>query len=160
SQTPKVHFRKPMYSTQKQEKIMTNDQINLRMTTILKSERKITKEVLQLIILAELQRIPKEKAFKDTHDWLIREHGYSGPATNRRVQAARLMREVPEAGDKIAEGGVNLTTMWQTQRTIASFQKVTGKKVTTSEKRTAIQQIEGKTVGEVDQILYTLFPEA
>jgi hypothetical protein len=75
---------------------LTNLQIESRMIVLVKSERKITREILELIRLAEHQRLPEELGFKDTYDWLIRGHRYSGGAAHRRVQAARLLRDVPE----------------------------------------------------------------
>src|SRR4051812_4558889 len=107
---------------------MTNLEIDSKMSGLVKTERKITREILELILLAEHQRLPLERGFKDTYDWLIRGHGYSGSAANRRIQAARLLRELPEVAEKVQNGQVNLTTLWQTQKAIRAQQKATGRK--------------------------------
>ncbi len=138
---------------------MTNLEIDAEMTLSVKSERKITLHILELINLAERQRLPLERGFKDTYDWLIRGHGYSGGAANRRIQAARLLRDVPEVVPKVESGQVNLTTLWQAQKAIRAQQKTTGKKVSFSEKKMAIVKIEGKTSEVAERELNCLFPD-
>src|ERR1035437_9848128 len=115
-------------------KSMTKQEVDMQMATRVKTERKITREILELVQLAERQRLPEERGFRNTYDWLIRGHGYSGGAANRRIQASRLLREIPDVAMKIENGTLNLTTLWQTQKTIRAQQKSTGRKVTVSEK--------------------------
>ena len=47
---------------------MTNEQIEITIKEKVKSERKITREILELIVLAERRRLPEERGFKSTHD--------------------------------------------------------------------------------------------
>ena len=138
---------------------MNNIEIDEKLTQLVKSERKITREILELIVKAEQQRLPQERGFKDTYDWLIRGHGYSGGAANRRIQAARRLKEIPEAAEKVESGDINLTTMWQANRTIRAQQKSTGVKVTLVQKKEALKRIEGKTSEVAEKELLTLFPE-
>src|SRR4051812_3078819 len=118
---------------------MTNVEIDTEISLQVKTERKITRRILELVLLAENQRLPEERGFKNIYDYLIRGQGYSGPAANRRVQAARLLRKVPEVAEKIESGSVNLTTLWQTQKTICEQQKKTGQKVTLDEIKNAVE---------------------
>ena len=113
-----------------------------------------------MINLAELQRLPEERGFKSTHDWLIKGHGYSGGAANRRVQAARLLREVPDAAEKVEDGSLNLTTLWTAQKTIQAQQKASGEKVSTEKKREALERINDMTEAKAEQELNILFPDA
>ena len=136
------------------------ENIDTRMQTLAKSERKTTREILELIVEAENERWPQLRGYKDTYDWLIRGHGYSGGAANRRIQAARLLNVLPEVAHKVEMGTVNLTTLWQTQRTIRAEQKATNKKISVSEKREALKKIEGKTSEAAERELNTLFPNA
>lgn len=138
---------------------MTNSEIDTQMSLRVKTERKVTREILELIQLAEHQRLPLELGFRDTYDWLIRGHGYSGGAANRRIQASRLLSELPEIACKVENGSVNLTTLWQAQKSIRAQQKSTGKKVTVLEKKAALAKIEGKTSEVSERELNTLFPE-
>lgn len=138
---------------------MTNLEIDEQMSVLIKTERKITRQILELIQAAEHQRLPLERGFKDTYDWLIRGHGYSGSAANRRIQASRLLRDMPEIASKVESGSVNLTTLWQTQKAIRAQQKSTGKKITLTEKKAAILKIEGKTSTVAERELNTLFPD-
>lgn len=124
---------------------MTNLELDAKFQSLVKTERKITREILDLIHLAEQQRLPQERGFKDTYDWLIRGHGYSGGAANRRIQASRLLKDVPEIAKQVEDGSLNLTTLWQTQKAIRAQQKACGQKISTSEKRAALKKVEGKT---------------
>jgi 5-methylcytosine-specific restriction endonuclease McrA len=139
---------------------MNHHELDRRMGILVKSERKITNKGLQTICLAECQQTPLALGYKDTRDWLIRGHGYSEPAANRRVQAAQLLNDVPEISEKIEQGKVNLTTLSQTQRTLKAQQKATGQKVSIEEKKVALDKIEGKRSREVEKELEALFPDA
>jgi hypothetical protein len=138
---------------------MNNIELDLAVSQLVKTERKITRQILDLIVLAEKQRLPAERGFRNTHDWLIRGHGYSGSAANRRVQAARLLNVVPEVASKVEDGSLNLTTLWQTQKTINAQQAASGQKVTLEEKREALHSIENETSEGAERVLNALFPD-
>lgn len=140
--------------------LVTNQEIDTQMQILVKSERKITREILELIQRAEHQRLPLERGFKDTYDWLIRGHGYSASAANRRIQASRLLSEIPEAAAKVESGQLNLTLLWQAQKVIRAQRKTTGQKVSRHEKMAALAKIEGKTSEVAERELHSMFPEA
>ena len=73
---------------------MTNSEISEKFSSLVKTERKITLEILQLINLVEDRKLHLERGFGSLHDWLIKEHKYSESAANRRIQAARVLRSV------------------------------------------------------------------
>ena len=74
---------------------MNFEQIESRMEVLVRSERKITNEILQLVREVESKRMYLERGFSSVYDWLIRGYGYSHSAAHRRVQASRLLRDVP-----------------------------------------------------------------
>lgn len=139
---------------------MTNYELDVKFAALVKSERKITREILENICLAEHQRLPQELGFKDTYDWLIRGHGYSGSAANRRIQAARLLRAVPEFAARVEDGSLNLTTLWQTQKAIRSQQNSSGEKISVAAKREALEKVLGKTSEAAERELLAMFPQA
>lgn len=138
---------------------MNNRELDLKFGAVVKTERKITLEILEMIRLAEHQRLPLELGFQDTYDWLIRGHGYSGSAANR-IQAARLLNAVPEAAPQVETGALNLTTLWQTQKAIRTQQKASGEKVSVEQKREALSKISGKTSEAAARELNLIFPDA
>lgn len=90
---------------------MTNREIGVKLGLKIKEERTKTNEVLLLINLALERRTYLEWGFSSMFDWLVRGFGYSNAAAYRQIEAARLMKAVPEISSKLETGQVNLSTM-------------------------------------------------
>jgi hypothetical protein len=144
----------------KKEFEMTNQEIENKLAILVKSERKITNEILILIREGENRRLYIEAGFSSTHEWLIKKYGYSQSAANRRIQASRLLSAVPEISEKLNEGTVNLTTLTQVQSTIRREEKRSGQRVSREVKRQLVKKIEGKSAEQTQRILVELYPEA
>ena len=80
---------------------MTNQEISERFSSLVKTKRKITLEILHLINLVEDRKLHLERGFGSLHDWLVQEHKYSETAAKRRIQAAKLLRSVPKVSKKL-----------------------------------------------------------
>jgi hypothetical protein len=139
---------------------MTFEQIDNRMAVLVKTERHTTREILELIRHAESIRLPENLGYRNTHHWLLERHKYSGSAADRRIQAARLLRDLPHIAEKVEDGAVNLSILCKMQTVLRAQQKATGQKPSLDQKREAITQIENKSCGQAEQVLHTLFPEA
>jgi hypothetical protein len=135
---------------------MTNREINAQMKCEVSTERKATLRILNLINLAEAGKLALEFGFESTHEWLIKEHNYSGTSADRRVQAARLLKVVPAASKKLETGALNLMVMTKAQSMIRVQEKKG--KVTRQEKAAAISKIENLSVLKAEQALMALFP--
>ncbi|MGZ6469463.1 MAG: hypothetical protein ACXWQJ_19325, partial [Bdellovibrionota bacterium] len=61
---------------------MTNEELEFRFSRLVKSERKITLEILTLLREAERRRHYLGMGFSTLYDWLTRGHGYSQGAAN------------------------------------------------------------------------------
>lgn len=97
---------------------MNNREIGTRLGELIKNERRITNEILQLLNQAEAQSTYLELGYASLFDWLTKGFGYSNAAAYRRIQAARLLRSVPEVREKLETGVVNLTTLCQASAAI------------------------------------------
>jgi len=139
---------------------MTLKQIDCRMTELVKTERTTTREILELIFRAEAIKLPERLGYRDTYQWLVEKHKYSGSAAHRRIQASRLLRDMPEVAEKVEMGTVNLSTLCKMQTVLKAQHKATGCRPSVEIKREAMQQIENKTCSEAERHLHTLFPEA
>jgi hypothetical protein len=138
---------------------MTNAELESKLDRLVQTERTTTREILALIREAEERRIPHLRGFKSTHEWLIKQYRYSGSAANRRVQAARLLRAVPEVEGKLAKGDLNLTTLTKVQSAITREEKRSGEKMGALAKQEILGRVEGKTEDAAEKVLVTLFPE-
>ncbi len=137
---------------------MTDQEINEQMSVLVKNERLTTVEILKLINLAEERKLHLSMAYGSLLDWLVKEHKYSEAAAYRRINAARLLKSVPEVSNKIEEGSVNLSTLAKAQTYIRTQEKVSGKKVSEGEKAETINKIENKSILGAEQALIAQFP--
>lgn len=138
---------------------LSDMELEQRFSVLVKTERKITREVLEMICEVARRGCHLERGYSNLYDWLVRGHGYSQSAANRRIQAARLLRDIPAVAAKIAEGSVNLTTLTQLQTILRIEEKRMGEKVPVLLKAEMLRQIEGKTSEETDRIVKNIFPE-
>lgn len=104
--------------------------IDNQMSTLVKTERKITLQILELINLSFQRKAYLELGFASLFDWLVVGHGYSESAAQRRIQAAKLLRSTTEVAEKIELGSVNLTTLARTQSYLQTHEKISGDVVT------------------------------
>ena len=112
---------------------------------IVQTERKITHLVLECISEIDIRKIYLERAYPSLFEFLTKVFGYSPSAAVRRIESARLLREVPEIAVKIEEGSLNLSQLSQVQQAIRITQKQESRKIPTDEKRQLLKKIENTT---------------
>lgn len=139
---------------------MTNRELGEKLGQLAREERRITHEILKLINIGLERRAYLELGFSSMFDWLVRGFGYSNAAAYRRIEAAKLLKAVPEAVEKFKEGHVNLTTLSKAQTAIKVQERATGQKVALEVKTEIVQQLEGKTSEQTDRLLKDFLPEA
>lgn len=123
-----------------------------------KAERRITNEILCDILRAEDQKFHLQLGFSSLFDWLTTGHGYSGSAAQRRIQAARLMRAVPDLSEKLESGSTNMTVAAKAQSAFAQLEKL-GHFVTQSEKSEVLADLDGKSSFDAERKLMETYPE-
>jgi len=157
---PKLNFLKRVYGdTNFKEVKVTNRELDRAIAAELTTERKAGTQILKLIILAKEQNLCGELGFKDLADWLIRGHKMSERSAYRKLKAARLIKSVPEALEKIETGALSLTAVVQAQTAIQAHEKFTGEKISNESKTEVVNKIEGLKGFETERTLISLFPE-
>lgn len=131
---------------------LPNDKLISCFENFVRSERKITAQVLECI--AEIDR---RKLYLPSHtslfDYLVKDFGYSPGAAMRRIDAARLLRELPETAVKFEDGTLTLSQANQIQRASREFKKAKCEFLSTTKKRELILQIENTNQKRTEQIL-------
>jgi hypothetical protein len=122
-----------------------NAELLSQFKTLVASERKITAQVLKYIAEIDRRRLYLELAFGSLFDFLTKGNGYSNGAAMRRIQAARLLRDVPEVLEKIQTGEVNLSQLTILQKATKEHLAQTGHKIDSKRKQELVQKIIGKT---------------
>jgi hypothetical protein len=69
-----------MFLHEQRRKLMTNKEIELKLGELVKTERKITGEILALIQEADRRQLYLERGFSSLYDWLTQGYGYSQSA--------------------------------------------------------------------------------
>jgi 5-methylcytosine-specific restriction endonuclease McrA len=138
---------------------MNNFELQEKLKCLIGQERKITREILELIYLADQRQVFLERGYASLFEWLTKFYGYSESAAQRRIQAARLLGAAPALKEKINSGVVNLSSLSKTQSMIRKHEKVTGEKLTAQEKISVVSQVENKSSFEVEKTLFAIFPQ-
>ena len=137
---------------------VTAHEFNEHFAFKVKSERKITNEILCDILSAEDKRVHLELGYSSLFDWLTNGHGYSEGAAQRRIQAARLMSLVPEISEKLIDGKTNLTNVAKAQ-SVFRMQEKMGPKLSPTQKMEVIEKLESKSSQDAEKTLSQMFPE-
>jgi 5-methylcytosine-specific restriction endonuclease McrA len=132
---------------------MTPQQLHIRFTQLVKTERKITHEILLCIQRLDSTKAYAELGYSSLFDYLVAGQKYSEGSAQRRISAARLLREVPEIQEKIQEGALNLTQLAKLSIAVKQEQKKTGQIVSTTEKKEILMQLENKNSLETEHLL-------
>lgn len=132
---------------------MTTKELHAKFTELVKTERKITQEVLHCI-----QQIDKSKAFAELgysslFDYLVQGQKYSEGSAQRRISAARLLQEIPAIEAKVQDGKINLTQLAKLSIAMKQEQKATGKRLSTTQKEELLQKLEGKNTHQTEAVL-------
>ena len=139
---------------------MGDSELLLRTKDAVKEERKLMLEVLHLLREVDRRRLYAMLGFSSLYEYAIKELAYSGGAAHRRIEAMRLLREVPEVESKLADGALNLSTLSTVQSFLKEEKKQNHKTYTQQEKHDLLEKLEGKSTREAEKLLATVSPQA
>ncbi len=132
---------------------LSNQELEARLKELVVKERKILHVILEHIKEVDTRRLYLERAYSSIYDYLVKELNYSGSAAKRRLEAARLLKDVPAVAHKIQEGSLNLSQIGELSRAIKESEKTTGLKVSAVQKNDLISAISGKTTQQTQKEL-------
>ena len=124
---------------------ISNEELLIRTSKLAQDERHITIDVLLHLQEIERRGIHLDRGFSSLYEYCLRELKYSEGSAYRRVQAMRLLRDIPEVREKISTGSLNLTT--------ASKVQTAGKNQPAGFREELLKKVEGKAAKEVDLTL-------
>src|SRR5262249_13180320 len=94
-------------------KTLSDNDLLSKTKVVVHQEREVTTRVLRHLREVERRRLYADLGYSSLHDFAIRELKYSNSAARRRIEAMRLLKELPEVEAKIQSGHLNLTTVLQ-----------------------------------------------
>ena len=132
---------------------LKNEELHYELKNRVAEERKLTHQILQIIIEIDLRKLYLPMACSSLFDYLVREIGYTPASAQRRIDAARMMQQVPELGNKIENGTLKLTQVSQVQQVLRLAKKENKTQLLPSEKSDLLARLENKTGPESELIL-------
>ena len=120
------------------ELILTSSQISIaQLRQLVQTERKITAEIIELIREIDQKRYYLDYGHTSMFSFLVKEMGYTPSAVMRRIDAARLMREIPELQNDLKSGAINLSQVSMLAQAVRQKQK----EIKGSQKKNAFKEI-------------------
>ncbi len=97
-------------------KNVSNTELILRTEKLVRTERKIGHLVLLHISEMESRKIFAELGFDSLFSYLTRGLGYSESGAYRRLNSARLLKQIPEIAVKLENGSLNMSQLTSVQK--------------------------------------------
>ncbi|HWU42839.1 MAG TPA: HNH endonuclease signature motif containing protein [Bdellovibrio sp.] len=137
----------------KKLKKLKNWELESQLKNLIAKERKLLHVILEHIKEVDIRKLYLEKAYSSLFEYLVKELGYSGSAAMRRIDAAKLLREIPSVSEKIQEGSLNLSQIGELSRAVKEKEKSCGEKISLAQKIELVEAIAGKSTGETQKEL-------
>ncbi|MEK2644831.1 HNH endonuclease [Bdellovibrio sp. BCCA] len=138
-------------------KLLNKMELDQRIKSLVGKERELLHEILLTIKEIDQRKLYLEFGFANLFLYLVDGVGYSAGSAQRRIDAARLLNEVPSLGEKIQSGEVKLHQVSLIQKAARDIYKTTHKKVTAEEKKEILEQITSKNFQESQKEIASFF---
>jgi hypothetical protein len=139
---------------------ITHESLMLSTKSLVQKETEITFKILFHIQEIERRRLHIEQGFSSLHEFCVKYLGYSDGSAARRIQASRLLRELPELDSKLESGEISLSVAAQAQRFFYSELKIQNKVYSKEQKLEVLQSLESKSAREAEKELLKISPQA
>lgn len=118
---------------------------------LVRQERKLTAEIVEYIKEIDQRQLFLELGFPNLFEYLTRGEGYTAGAAQRRIDSARILREIPELKKDIQEGTVNIMQLAMVAKCIRAKEKQSVVEVSTEDKKEMIALIQNQSVAESEK---------
>jgi hypothetical protein len=127
---------------------------------LVQTERDVLLKILQHLREIERRRLFSDLGYRSLFDYAVGELKYSEGQASRRIQAMRLLKELPQVEEKIAKGSLKLSNMQQAQSFFRNIQQNEPRRmITPAEKLEVLKKLEDKSVRDGQKELLKLEPE-
>jgi hypothetical protein len=123
-------------------------------------ERKATVAVIEYLEEIESRRLYSKYSYETLWEFVVKELGYDGGSAQRRINAMRISRLLPEVKEAITSAALCLTTVSMIEQFTKNEHKQGRKTYSVSEKKALLNQIVHKSTRETEALLRQLSPHA
>lgn len=129
-------------------KHLTDQQLHIDTKNLASYERKITAQLLHHFREIEARKLFSEYGYKSLYAYAVQELGFSEAAAVRRINASRLLKQLPEIEKKIENGDLTLSNLSK------AADKFKQDKITDVEfQKEVISTIENSSTKECEKVL-------
>lgn len=104
-------------------------------------ERKVSNTVLLHLLEISKRKLYLERGYPSLFEMLIKEFRYSESAAYRRINAMKLLQDVPEASAAIVSGEINLSTASNLQSMLGKNKNAPKSKQPVAKRLKSVQKI-------------------
>ncbi len=148
---PKVDGNKQFLS--KDLHYLKNAELESQLKLLVGRERQLLHLILKHIQEVDRRKLYAARAFSSLFEYLTKAMGYSFAAAQRRIEAARMMNQVPELALQIQKGDVNLSQIGVISHAVKLKESQTGKKLSAEVKREVIATVAQKTTAQTQVLV-------
>lgn len=87
----------------------SSKELHEKMSSIYQAERRLSAEFLELVKEFDVRKLYLDFDCTSIYEYLTERLGYPPASAQRRIDSARLLREIPELKQEIANGTLNLS---------------------------------------------------
>ncbi|QDK45242.1 hypothetical protein DOM22_08775 [Bdellovibrio sp. ZAP7] len=138
-------------------KYLNRIELDQRIKSLSAKERDLLHEVLLTIKEIDSRRTYLDMGFGSLFDYLVKGVGYSEGSAQRRIDAARLIRELPQVAEKIQSGELKLNQISLVQKASREVWKSQSKQVTAEQKMEVLESLIAKGHSESHQQVTAFF---
>lgn len=137
--------------TTKELRQLKNSELDLRIKSLAQQERELLTQVLQVIKEIDNRRLYLELSYSSLFAYLTESVGYSAASAQRRIDAARLLNEIPDLSEKIEKGEIHLTQASMIQKAAREIKRTRQIIVSTEDKLNLLSSLSGKNQKETEK---------
>jgi hypothetical protein len=132
---------------------LNNDELENSLGFHVLNERRTLHIILEHINEVYRRDLHLERGFSTMKDYLVKKWGYSERDAYRKVEGARLLKEVPALVSEIRNGTMNADKIGELARAVKEKELSTGEKVSAIQKIELVALISGKSGAECQRDL-------
>lgn len=142
----------------------SDSELILDFKSLVAEERKTLTKILHHLREIEIRKLYLAKGYSSLFAFLTEEIGYSESAAQRRIQAMRLIKDIPVVEEKINKGKISLSVASQMQsffkKEDQQRMKQKAPKLSSKEKLNLVDQLEETSARQCEQKLAEIAPES
>lgn len=128
--------------------VLTDSELHDALVLKAGRERELLAEIIEHIAEVDRRKLYVQYDCKNLFDYMTRVLKYSAGSAQRRIDAARLLADVPDLKSNLQNGLLNLTQVSIVAQSIKAAKKESRPKTTIAQKRLMLNQVRGKTISQ------------